>query len=69
MARAGTPQAIVDRLHGEVTRILRQPDVREKLEALGGEVVGSTPSEFAAYLRSEIAKWGKVAKAANIQLD
>ena len=69
MSRAGTPQPIIDRLHGEITRILKQPDVREKLDALGGEIVGSTPSEFAAYLKAEIAKWDKVAKAANIRLD
>ena len=69
MSRAGTPQAVIDRLHGEITRILKQPDVREKLQALGGEIVGSTPSEFSAYLKAEIAKWDKVAKAANIRLD
>lgn len=69
MSRAGTPQPVIDRLHGEITRILKLPDVREKLEALGGEIVGSTPSEFSAYLKAEIAKWDKVAKAANIRLD
>jgi tripartite-type tricarboxylate transporter receptor subunit TctC len=69
MARAGTPQPVIDRLHGDITRILKQADVREKLEALGGEIVGSTPSEFAAYLKAEIAKWDKVARTANIRLD
>ena len=69
MTRSGAPQPVVDRLHAETIRILRLPDVREKLEALGGEIVGSSPSEFAAYLKSEIAKWGKVAKIADIRLD
>ncbi len=69
MSRAGTPQATIDRLHAEITRILRLPDVRERLEALGGEIVGSTPAEFSAYLKAEIAKWDKVARAANIRLD
>lgn len=69
MSRSGTPQPVIDRLHSEITRILRLPDVREKLEALGGEIVGSSPAQFAAYLKAEIAKWGKVAKIANIQLD
>jgi tripartite-type tricarboxylate transporter receptor subunit TctC len=69
MSRAGTPQPVIERLHAEITRILKQPDVREKLEALGGEIVGSTPSEFSAYLKAEIAKWDKVAKTANIRLD
>ena len=69
MSRAGTPQPVVDRLHAEITKILKQSDVREKLEALGGEIVGSTPAEFSAYLKAEIAKWDKVAKTANIRLD
>jgi tripartite-type tricarboxylate transporter receptor subunit TctC len=69
MSRGGTPQGVIDKLHGDITRILKQPDVREKLEALGGEIVGSTPSEFAAYLKAEIAKWDKVARTANIRLD
>jgi tripartite-type tricarboxylate transporter receptor subunit TctC len=69
MSRAGTPQPVIDKLHADITRILKQVDVREKLEALGGEIVGSTPSEFAAYLKAEIAKWDRVAKTANIRLD
>jgi tripartite-type tricarboxylate transporter receptor subunit TctC len=69
MSRGGTPQPVIDKLHAEITRTLKQADVREKLEALGGEVVGSTPGEFAAYLKSEIAKWDKVARTANIRLD
>jgi tripartite-type tricarboxylate transporter receptor subunit TctC len=69
MSRAGTPQPVIDNLHGDITRILKRVDVREKLEALGGEIVGSTPSEFAAYLKAEIAKWDRVAKTANIRLD
>jgi tripartite-type tricarboxylate transporter receptor subunit TctC len=69
MSRAGTPQPVVERLHAEITRILKEPAVREKLEALGGEIVGSTPAEFSAYLKAEIAKWDKVAKAAGIRLD
>jgi len=69
MTRAGTPQPIVERLNLEITRILKQPDVREKLEALGGDIVGSTPAEFTDYLKTEIAKWDKVAKTAKIRLD
>jgi tripartite-type tricarboxylate transporter receptor subunit TctC len=69
MTRAGTPQPVIDKQHTEIIRILKQPDVREKLEALGGEIVGSTPAEFAKYLRTEIAKWDKVAKTASIRLD
>ena len=62
MAPAGTPPEIINRLNTEINRILKLPDVIEKLSALGAEVVGTTPDEFAAYLKAEIAKWGKVAR-------
>jgi tripartite-type tricarboxylate transporter receptor subunit TctC len=45
------------------------PDVAEKLTSLGADIVGSTPEEFSAYLKAEIAKWGKVAHDNNIKLD
>jgi tripartite-type tricarboxylate transporter receptor subunit TctC len=66
---AGTPAPIVERLNAEINRALQQPDVRERLAALGAEIVGSTPREFAEHIRSEIPKWAKVVKAANVQLD
>jgi len=69
MAPGGTPADIVNRLNAETLRILRLPDVRERLEGLGGEIVGSTPAEFAAYLQAEIVKWSKVAQAAGVKLD
>jgi tripartite-type tricarboxylate transporter receptor subunit TctC len=67
LAPAGTPRPIVTRLHGEIVRALRAPDVRERLAADGAEPVGNSPEEFAAFIRAEIAKWAKVAKAAGIQ--
>jgi tripartite-type tricarboxylate transporter receptor subunit TctC len=69
MAPAGTPPAIINRLNAEINRILKLPDVAEKLSSLGAEIVGSTPEEFAAYLKAEIAKWGKVARDNNVRLD
>lgn len=69
MAPAGTPPAVIRTLNGEINRILKMPDVAEKLQGLGAEIVGSTPDEFAAYLRAEIAKWGKVARENNVKLD
>jgi tripartite-type tricarboxylate transporter receptor subunit TctC len=69
MAPAGTPQEIVKTLNTEINRILKMPDVAVKLQALGAEVVGSTPEEFATYLRTEIAKWSKVAHDSNVKLD
>jgi len=69
MTPAGTPKAVVAKLNAELLRILRQPDVQEKLSGLGAEIVGSSPEEFARYLKAEIGKWSKVAKAAGVKLD
>jgi tripartite-type tricarboxylate transporter receptor subunit TctC len=67
MAPAGTPREIVERLRREIVSILELADVRSRLAAEVIEVVGSTPDELAAYLRSEIAKWSKAAHAAGIE--
>jgi tripartite-type tricarboxylate transporter receptor subunit TctC len=69
LAPAGTPQAIVDKLHADVARVLHAREVVERLAQDGAEPVGSTPAEFAALIRSELEKWAKVARAANIQAD
>ena len=66
---AGTPRSVVARLHGEIVRIISIPAVREKLVAQGIEPVGSTPQEFEPFMKSEIAKWAGVIKAANIRPD
>ncbi len=65
----GTPKEIIARLHAESTRQLRQPDVRERLDATGFEPIGNTPEEFGAYIRSEIEKWSKVVKASGARAD
>ncbi len=60
LAPAGTPREIVARLNAEILKGLGSGDVRERLAALGGEVAGGTPEQFADHLRGEIAKWGKL---------
>ena len=67
LAQAQTPKEIVSRLHGETIRILQAPDMKERLAADGTEPVGNTPEEFARYIREELVKWAKVAKAAGIK--
>ena len=67
LAPAGTPKAVVTKLAAEATRILALPDVRERMLAAGVEPVGGTPEQFAAFIGSEMVKWGKVAQAAGIQ--
>ena len=63
---AGTPKEIIDLLHREVAKIVAVPEFRERLVALGFEPIASTPDEFADWIRTEIAKWGKVIRDANI---
>jgi tripartite-type tricarboxylate transporter receptor subunit TctC len=63
LAPAGTPPAIVTRLHDEIVRALKMPDVKERLEYVGFEIVGGTPAAFGAYIKTEIKKWAPVVKA------
>jgi tripartite-type tricarboxylate transporter receptor subunit TctC len=67
LARAGTPPAVIDRLNQDTNRILKMPDVRQRLLALSYEVRGGTPEEFSKLLRSETEKWAKVIKSAGIK--
>jgi tripartite-type tricarboxylate transporter receptor subunit TctC len=67
MAPAGTPKDIVTRLNGELLRILRMPDVKERLAGMGIEPLGSSPEQLGAYVQAEIPKWAKAVKAAGIQ--
>ena len=67
LAPAGTPRPIIDRLYQESLRALRSADMKERMTAEGLEVVGSTPEEFASYIRSETEKWTRVIKAAGIK--
>jgi tripartite-type tricarboxylate transporter receptor subunit TctC len=66
VAPATTPPAVVARLHQATVEALKDPGVREKLSSQGLNLIGNSPDEFTAYIRSEIEKWGKVAKAAKL---
>lgn len=69
LAPAGTPRAIIDRLNQELVRVLRSPDMAQRLAAEGAEVVGSTPEAFTAHIKSETEKWAKVIKSAGIKAE
>jgi tripartite-type tricarboxylate transporter receptor subunit TctC len=69
LAPADTPKAIVIKLNVEINAALKLPDVRAKLEAAGIEIQGGTPAEYAALIKSDLAKWSKVIKAAGIQAE
>ena len=68
-APRATPPAIVKRLEGELMRIARLPDVIARLKPLGIESIGNSSEEFSKILAADIARWGAVAKAANIKME
>ena len=65
----GTPRDIVNRLHGDVAKAVRQPDVQKQLASQGATTIGNTPEQFAAYIKSESAKWAKVLAASGVKAD
>jgi tripartite-type tricarboxylate transporter receptor subunit TctC len=67
VAPAGVPQAIVSTLSAEVARIVQLPDVAQRFQLDGAEAVGSTPTEFTAFLKAEMQKWSKVVRDAGIK--
>jgi len=69
LAPAGTPKPIVAKLHGELTRILQLPEIRERLAAIDFEPVGNSPEEFGAIIRKEVVRWAKVVKESGAKLD
>jgi tripartite-type tricarboxylate transporter receptor subunit TctC len=68
-APAGTPPVIVKRLNAEIVKILGTPEVREKLGALGAEIVADSPEEFAALVKSEVVRWSDVVKKSGARVD
>jgi tripartite-type tricarboxylate transporter receptor subunit TctC len=69
LAPAGTPQAIVDRLYSEIARAVSSPKIAEQFASLGTQAMSTTPADFAALIKSDIDKWGKVIRAAKIEVD
>lgn len=66
---AGTPDAIVQQLHQAVSQVIQLPEIQQRFKDLGAEGVGSTPAEFAAFLKKEDAKWGDVVLNGQIKAD
>jgi tripartite-type tricarboxylate transporter receptor subunit TctC len=69
MVPTGTPQAVVDKLNAEIVKALKSPDVRQRLALQGAEPLGSTPQEYGAYVKKELARWAGVVKATGVTLD
>ena len=68
-APAKTPPDVIQKLHGEAVKAINQPDFRARLESNGFVVVGSTPEQFRAFVKSENEKWGKAVKASGATVD
>jgi tripartite-type tricarboxylate transporter receptor subunit TctC len=69
LAPAGTPAEVVNRLQADTVKVLEAPDMRERMETNGLTFIGSTPAQFATYLRGEVEKWGKVVRSAGMQVE
>ena len=65
----GTPATVIDKLYREMHAVLQLPEIRDRLAQLGSEVVGSTPTQFAALLNADLARWAKVIKTAHVTVD
>jgi tripartite-type tricarboxylate transporter receptor subunit TctC len=69
IAPAGTPRPVVDRLNSEIVRLLQLPDVQARLTADGGQIITSTPDQFAAYIKTEIGRFAKVVKDSGAKVE
>ena len=68
VAPAGTPQEVITKLNGEVTKVLESAETKERFAVLGMEAVGGSPESFAEFLRAESEKWSNVIRAAHVQV-
>jgi tripartite-type tricarboxylate transporter receptor subunit TctC len=68
VAAAATPAPVVAKLHAAATEALRSPEVKDKYLSVGAIAVGNSSEEFAAYVKSEIERWGKVIATAGIKI-
>jgi len=66
---AGTPQAVIDRLHKEIVQVLTRPEVRERLEGVGAVAVGGTPQDMAAFVKKELDRWSALIKKVGIRAE
>jgi tripartite-type tricarboxylate transporter receptor subunit TctC len=66
---AGTPREIVNTVSAELVKILHAPDMKERIVGMGGIALGTTPDEFTAFMKEEVEKWARVAKAAKVSIE
>jgi tripartite-type tricarboxylate transporter receptor subunit TctC len=69
MAPAGVPKDILAKLHGDLVKVMKSPDVQQRFAAEGGDATPNTPEQFGAFIRDEIVKWGKAVKESGAKVD
>ncbi len=69
VAPAGTPKAVVERIHREVAKVLEDPDIRQRFKGWGLDIIGNTPAEFASFIQRDIKQWDRVIRGAHIKAD
>ena len=69
LAPRGTPKAIIEKLHDNVVAVVRSTDLHERMTRDGAEVIGSTPDEFAKFIKSEISKYAQVIKTRGLRVE
>lgn len=69
LAPAGMPREIVTRLNGELVKIMRAPEMRERLATMGIQPLARTPEEFGEFFRVEVARWGRVVRESGAQVE
>jgi len=69
LAPAATPPAIVAKLHDEVTKVIKLPEITQRLQKLGLEPIGSSQQAFAAFIKTELVKWARIAKASGAKIE
>jgi len=69
LAPAGTPRPIIQRLNGELTKMMQAPEIKERLAGMGTDPLTSTPEEFGAYIKREMARWGDVIRKAHLHAE
>ncbi|MGQ0522404.1 MAG: Bug family tripartite tricarboxylate transporter substrate binding protein [Betaproteobacteria bacterium] len=69
MVPSGTPAAVVNRLHQAIVKAAAIPDIKERVNGLGADLVGNSPDEFRTFLKNELATWGKVVKEVGMRID
>jgi tripartite-type tricarboxylate transporter receptor subunit TctC len=69
LAPAGTPNPVIDTLNGAIVGALQRADMKERMAAQGADVIGSTPQQFASFMKTDLVKWAKVVKASGARVD